>query len=808
MSNVRRLDHGCIEMVSRMQRNGIAIDIPHFQALSSKLARLMEEEYANIRSIIPREALELFINDTVVDEIEPEPTFGNEGEPAKEEPDASVININSPEQLADLLFTHMGLGKSAKLKSTKDGKRLSTGKKNLEMIRDEDPIIAAILRYREYAKLKTTYVDKMPRIAVWHPESKTWRIHCQLMLTRTETGRMASKRPNLQNIPAKSALGGEVRAGFISADGKVLLSRDLSQIELRVLAHEANEPNMIDIFRRDGDIHVETTLRAYNLTWEDWKLMASVDCECGHSSQQHDPEENNCLVCKCHKHSGKKKQAKLRAPIKCFHPDTEVLTRTGWKKILMLSPNEEIMQAIPGLNCKVDLEWVVPTEVYSGVHPSGELFHLHNEGMDLRVTPDHRMLGWGNNGKPATIMPISMNTTPRYWANAGMSSSGWIEIDETLLRLAVALQADGTITEWKQVNWGFYKQRKIDRLRALLEKAGIPYNQTTASNGSNPDVTLFHLKKVDSAQLINLLEDKKLPWWWLDLTSELREAVLEEAAYWDSTIISKHYSYFSVPHINIDVLQALAAITNRKSRAVYDKPNNGGKDVLSTLTVRSRATSRAGSLDITKIPFTDEVACLSVPSTWILVRDGGVPIIVGQSTNFGIVYGLSGLGLQQQLASQSSIYWTEQEADAFIDKWFSLYPGVRGYMDAVYAMAYRHGLVYDMFGRVRMVPGVRSVHSNVQSAALREAGNFPVQSAAAGILKTAIRHIEDITGPIFRDAGIYIEPLLQIHDELLYECDEDYVDCFSDYIGDIMNNAVPLKVPLKSEASWGKRWEK
>src|ERR1700677_4965973 len=142
---------------------------------SRKLQRLMDEEYANIKSIIPKEALESFITETVIDDEENEQKTYEE----IEDNARNSININSPEQLADLLFTHMGLGKNAKLKTTKNGKRISTGKKTLETIKGEHEIIAAILRYREYSKLKTTYADKFPRIARWNKETETWRIHCQ-----------------------------------------------------------------------------------------------------------------------------------------------------------------------------------------------------------------------------------------------------------------------------------------------------------------------------------------------------------------------------------------------------------------------------------------------------------------------------------------------------------------------------------------------------------------------------------------------------------------------------------------------------
>lgn len=933
-----------IPMAGRMMRNGIAVDIPYLKNLSVEIDHLREDSYNVIKSAIPRKALDLFINSTVRDNDDDSPR------PELDEA-AETININSPEQLADLLFTYMGLGKSAKLKTTKNGKRISTGKKQLEQIKSEHEIVGHILEYRQLTKLKTTYVEKMTKIARWHPESQTWRIHCQFLLTRTETGRLASKQVNLQNIPSRGKMGAKVRAAFIAGPGKLLVGRDLSQIELRVLAHEANDPVMIDIFRRDGDIHVETTLKAWKMTWDDWhKLSAQSVCSCGHSPESHILTNHTkpCAQCSCndYSHSGEKQQKKLRTPIKCFHPDTEVLTRTGWKKIGLLITGEQIIQAIPGPHVSVKLEWVTPTDVFTAVHPSGKLHHLKNEGIDIRVTPEHRMLGWDNLGRPITVDPLKMNITPRYWANAGMLDEGSIDnIDETMLQLAVALQADGTVTEWKQAIWEFTKQQKIDRMHKLLTLAKIPYNQTTSSSGINPRVTRFILKKADSVELIGLLDDKMIPWWWMELSPRLREVVLEEARFWDSSDHGTSYTYTSALNQNVEVLQTLAAITNHKTRAAMDKTSSDGIHKINSLTMRSNSKSRSGNVDISTADYTEEVVCLSVPSTWVLVRDGGIPIICGQSTNFGICvaggqqvltdaglkpiesvsiddkvwdgisfvthsgvvfngwkrvithdgltatpdhqvwdsggrkchletaaadgigllvteansipvalpdfslgdivaggsppvkthlfapvydivdagpyhrftvsghlvsncYGLSGLGLQQQLASDSKIYWTQEQCDEFIELWFSIYPNVKSYMDKIYSMARTHGLVWESFGRVRLVPGVRSVHNHVQSAALREAGNFPIQSQAAAIMRLIMAHCEYDTGPVFRDAGIYAEPLLQIHDELVHEVDEDFAEIVSDYYGDLMRNEVPLRVPLKSEATIGRRWEK
>ncbi len=154
------------------------------------------------------------------------------------------FNINSPKQLASVLFDDLNL---------KAGKKRSTSAEVLEKLRSEHPIIDCLLAYRKFAKIKGTYIDGLKKHI--HEDSK---IHTSFNQTMTQTGRLSSSDPNLQNISVRNEEGREIRKAFVAPDGMVLLSADYSQIELRMLAHMANETHMIDAFNQDEDIHTRT----------------------------------------------------------------------------------------------------------------------------------------------------------------------------------------------------------------------------------------------------------------------------------------------------------------------------------------------------------------------------------------------------------------------------------------------------------------------------------------------------------------------------------------------------------------------
>ncbi len=166
------------------------------------------------------------------------------------------FNVNSPAQLAEILFDKLNLAPAAKRGKAKSR---STAAEVLEELAAAHPLPGKVIEYREIAKLKSTYVDSLPKLI--HPE--TGRVHTSLSQTVAATGRLSSSDPNLQNIPIRTELGREIRAAFVAEKGKILLSADYSQIELRVMAHFSKDPVLIEAFRNGEDIHARTAQEVF-----------------------------------------------------------------------------------------------------------------------------------------------------------------------------------------------------------------------------------------------------------------------------------------------------------------------------------------------------------------------------------------------------------------------------------------------------------------------------------------------------------------------------------------------------------------
>ena len=172
------------------------------------------------------------------------------------------FNINSPKQLGEVLFDDLQL-KPKNAKKTAGGQR-STKESELEKLRDEHTIIKDILRYRELQKLVSTYVDALPKEV-----GNDGRVHSTLIQTGAATGRMASKDPNLQNIPIRSKEGRAVRGAFVAEPGYVLVAIDYSQIELRIAAMLSNDPALVEIFKRGEDVHSGVAQRVFKVAAEE-----------------------------------------------------------------------------------------------------------------------------------------------------------------------------------------------------------------------------------------------------------------------------------------------------------------------------------------------------------------------------------------------------------------------------------------------------------------------------------------------------------------------------------------------------------
>jgi DNA polymerase-1 len=272
LRNVARLDRLAIPLIRRARRIGMGIDKPYFAELSERFAVEIKTLEYDIQSYIPLDRLREF-SDVQSDE-------GEDDEPNSEvvEPKFGKrkFNASSPEQMGKLLYDILGIGTEKQLKRTNKG-AISTGKKQLELVKLEHPVVPRVLRHRELTKLKTTYADKLPRLAVFHPHGSdcpvcglrhpapSWRVHGEMGTTRADTGRINHKNPNMGNVPTRTEDGQAVQAGFVATEGCKLVVRDLSQIELRDLAHLSQAKSMIDIYLHGGDIHDDNARKVFRL---------------------------------------------------------------------------------------------------------------------------------------------------------------------------------------------------------------------------------------------------------------------------------------------------------------------------------------------------------------------------------------------------------------------------------------------------------------------------------------------------------------------------------------------------------------
>ncbi len=173
------------------------------------------------------------------------------------------FNLGSPPQLSQVLFEELGLPKTRK---TKQG--YSTDAQAIEALRGVHDIVEIILKWRELTKLRSTYIETLPGAV----DPRDGRIHTTFDQAVAATGRLSSNNPNLQNIPVRSELGGQVRRAFVARDigaDPVLLSADYSQIELRILAHMSQDPGLLEAFKNDEDIHAATASQVFGVALED-----------------------------------------------------------------------------------------------------------------------------------------------------------------------------------------------------------------------------------------------------------------------------------------------------------------------------------------------------------------------------------------------------------------------------------------------------------------------------------------------------------------------------------------------------------
>jgi DNA polymerase-1 len=221
-------------VLADMEMAGIALDLPFFQETGTRLEKRMQEIEKQVYDLV--------------------------GKP---------FNLNSTQQLSDVLFNRLGLEPPDRGNKTASG-HYSTSAGVLDLLRGKHPVVDLVLEHRELSKLKSTYVDALQAAL----NSETGCVHTSYSQIGAVTGRLSSINPNLQNIPIRSEEGRRLRHGFVAGKGNVLLSVDYSQIELRIVAHMAEDEAMLAAFRAGEDIHTTTARAVYGVPPE--KVTANM----------------------------------------------------------------------------------------------------------------------------------------------------------------------------------------------------------------------------------------------------------------------------------------------------------------------------------------------------------------------------------------------------------------------------------------------------------------------------------------------------------------------------------------------------
>lgn len=222
MNLCTEIEFPLISVLARMETAGVALDTEYLAQMSKDL----ERQISNLITDIYKDA-------------------------------GSEFNINSTQQLADILFTKLNL---PPVRKTKTG--FSTDVSVLESLRGTHPIIERMLEYRQYTKLKSTYIDALPLLI----NPRTGRVHTSFNQTVAATGRLSGSDPNLQNIPIRTEIGRAIRKAFVSgSEDTVLLSADYSQIELRVMAHISSDEGLMEAFTNNEDIHTSTAAKVFGV---------------------------------------------------------------------------------------------------------------------------------------------------------------------------------------------------------------------------------------------------------------------------------------------------------------------------------------------------------------------------------------------------------------------------------------------------------------------------------------------------------------------------------------------------------------
>lgn len=603
------------------------------------------------------------------------------------------VNFNSTKQMVDLLYLSSKGFKFPIVEYTKDKKNKptnnpSTSEDTLIKISDQDKtgFIKSLLDLRGLDKMNSTYIVGLRELV-----QSDNKVHPAFLISGTTSGRLSSRNPNGQNIP-KVMVNPDIKKQFIPPSGKLFLTYDYSQAELRILAHLANEETMLEWFRTGKDIHLASACKKYH---EDYDNIIKI-----YEDEQH---ELYPLWKK------RRKQAKTINFGVCFSGDTEILTEKGWQRFDLLERGLKVAQYDQNTN---EIDFIKPTKYIE--HKNQKLYLHESKCTNICATDNHRLLikstKRSKNYKEVFIKDL--RGVKGYSPSAGKYKNNFI--DDNITRFIAIVASDGNFFRPHVFRFCFKKDRKIERLEVFLKNNNLIYKKRKTKR-----YTTFHVK-TRGTKFENQVEK------YLTLSKDLNiqaiydlngEIYLDEAKHWDGTITKKtHQSivkFSTKSEITANIMQLFGILNNK--RITISKVNK-----LYRLHWRLKSHNETYvKWDFHKVNGLHTVYCVQVPKTNIIIRRKGRVMVVKNC------YEQTAMNLSKTLET------SQEEAQQFLDEFFQTFPKIRGFIDKQHKFMEKHGYCVSLFGRRRRCPNVYSDKYGEYLEALRQATNAPVQSAAS-----------------------------------------------------------------------------
>lgn len=603
------------------------------------------------------------------------------------------VNFNSTKQMVDLLYLSPKGFKFPIVEYTKDKKNKptnnpSTSEDTLIKISDQDKtgFIKSLLDLRGLDKMNSTYIVGLRELV-----QSDNKVHPTFLISGTTSGRLSSRNPNGQNIP-KVMVNPDIKKQFIPPSGKLFLTYDYSQAELRILAHLSNEETMLEWFRTGKDIHLASACKKYH---EDYDKIIKI-----YEDEQH---ELYPLWKK------RRKQAKTINFGVCFSGDTEILTEKGWQRFDLLERGLKVAQYDQNTN---EIDFIKPTKYIE--HKNQKLYLHESKCTNICATDNHRLLikstKRSKNYKEVFIKDL--RGVKGYSPSAGKYKNNFI--DDNITRFIAIVASDGNFFRPHVFRFCFKKDRKIERLEVFLKNNNLIYKKRKTKR-----YTTFHVK-TRGTKFENQVEK------YLTLSKDLNiqaiydlngEIYLDEAKHWDGTITKKtHQSivkFSTKSEITANIMQLFGILNNK--RITISKVNK-----LYRLHWRLKSHNETYvKWDFHKVNGLHTVYCVQVPKTNIIIRRKGRVMVVKNC------YEQTAMNLSKTLET------SQEEAQQFLDEFFQTFPKIRGFIDKQHKFMEKHGYCVSLFGRRRRCPNVYSDKYGEYLEALRQATNAPVQSAAS-----------------------------------------------------------------------------